>query len=197
MDKEQAQEQLTYIQNILERSTQYTNLSPWSAISVGIAGLAAGAYSQWVLKGSLSYQEYIQGLAFCWSACFVVSIAVAVYFSHRRATRMSESLWVAPIKQAVEHFLVFIFIGGILTLAFSIYLLFWLIPSIWMLCYGGGIYIGSLYSLREVRFLGVFFLLCGTVALFFPVLNQLALMASFGAGHIVLGGIIFVKYSKK
>jgi len=66
-----------------------------------------------------------------------------------------------------------------------------------MLCYGGGVYVGSLYSLKEIRLLGIFFLICGSVTLFIPLLNQLVLMVSFGLGHLILGGILFVKYFKK
>ena len=196
MDKREAQEQLDYVTRILERSTQYTNISAWSAISVGIIGTAAGAYSEWILKGSMAYVEYVQALFYCWSASFAVSIAAAIFFSARRARRMKERLWVTPIKHAVRHFAVFIFIGGILTLALSSLNFFFLIPSVWMLCYGGGIFIGSSYSLKEVRWLGTFFLAAGSLTVFDPRLNQILLMSTFGLGHLVLGGIVYFKYNR-
>ncbi|HMV27436.1 MAG TPA: hypothetical protein PKA26_11195 [bacterium] len=196
MNKSNAKEQLDYIQTVLDRATIYTNISGWSAISVGLLGTIAGFYSEWALKGSLDYQTYIASLVGCWSFCFIASIALAVFFSARRAKRMNEKIWGEPIKQAVRHFSVFVFIGGVQTAACTFYHAYYLIPSVWMLCYGGGIIVGGLYSVKEIRILGLFFLAAGSIALFSPVWNQIALMSTFGFGHIILGLIILKKYNQ-
>ncbi|HNC50442.1 MAG TPA: hypothetical protein PLH27_15740, partial [bacterium] len=59
-----------------------------------------------------------------------------------------------------------------------------------------GIIVGGLYSVKEIRILGLFFLAAGSIALFSPVWNQIALMSTFGFGHIILGLIILKKYNQ-
>ncbi len=197
MDKKEAREQLSFIQGVLERSTQYTNISSASAYAIGVCGTLAGAYSEWILKGSMAYQDYLLSLVVCWGLCFILAVSLAVFFSVRRARKSGEQIWVEPIRQALSDFVILFFIGGILTAGLMYHQAYPLIPSVWMLAYGGGIYIGCLYSIRQIRFLGLGFLSVGALTLFYPVLNQIALMSTFGIGHLILGIYIQTQYEQK
>lgn len=194
MNLEEAREQLEYVKGVLERSTQFTLISPWSAWSVGLCGLAAGGYSHLRLRTSLAYGDAIDTLFWVWLTCFVLSVALAIAWTRQRAGREGVSLWNHPVRQGFRHFVTLTAVGGILTAGCLTYRLYFLIPAVWMLCYGAGLIVSSMFSLRELRTLGLFFLLCGTVALFWPVYNPILLMVTFGAGHLVLGTIIHLRY---
>lgn len=196
MNPQDARAQLAYIQQLLERSTQYTNISPWSAIGPGICGTTAAAYSQWILDNSMAYQHYISELTIIWSLSFVASIVLAVGFAMRRARVFNEKLWSTPVKHGLKNFMILFFLGAVWTLACVQYSFFFFIPSGWMLCYGAGLYVGSLYSLNELKYLAMVFLLTGTIAAFNPFLNFLMLMISFGLGHLLFGFIVYFRYTR-
>lgn len=196
MNPEDARAQLAYIQKLLERSTQYTNISPWSAIGPGICGTAAAIYSQWLLDNSMAYQHYLHELIVIWSVSFMVSMLLAVGFAKRRARAFHEKLWSTPVKHGVKNFMVLFFLGAVWTLACVHYAFFFFIPAGWMLSYGAGIYVGSLYSLHELKYLAWLFLITGTIAAFNPFVNFLMLLISFGLGHLLFGLVVYFRYTR-
>ncbi len=196
MDKKEAQAQIDYMRRLMERSVRYTNLSPASAIGIGVLGSAAAGYSQWLLNGTMLYTQFLTELTVCWTACFLSAILASIFFSVRRAKTMNEKIWIEPVRQGLIHFSMAALLGGVLTAALSSYYLFFLIPPVWMLCYGTGLYAAGFYSLKELKALGTLFFLSGTVAVFFPLINFILLMLTFGLGHVVLGIVIYRQYSE-
>jgi hypothetical protein len=197
MNKNEAQAQIEYIRSLMDRSARYTNLSPLAALGLGVLGLAAAGYSQWLLNGTLLYQPLLNQLVISWSLCLIAAVGIALLFSVRRAKKMGEAIWIEPIKRGLTHFLMIALFGGILTAVLCNYLLFFLIPAVWMLCYGTGLYVVSSYSIKELRTLGLAFFALGTIAAFLPLINFIMLMLTFGAGHCVLALVIYRKYSEQ
>lgn len=196
MSPQDARAQLAYIQKLLERSTQYTNISPWSAIGPGICGTAAAVYSQWILDNSMAYLHYIDELTVIWSVSFVASIVLAVGFAMRRARVFKEKLWSTPVKHGLKNFMILFSLGAVWTLACVHNSFYFFIPAGWMLCYGAGIYVGSLYSLPELKYLSWLFLVTGTIAAFNPFVNFLMLLISFGLGHLLFGLLVYFRYTR-
>jgi hypothetical protein len=194
MDIQEAKAQLAYVQAVVERATQFTLISPLSAWSVGLCGLAAGAYSAWQLRGSLAYADYIDSLTWVWIFCFVVSSVSAVFWTRLRARKEGIPLWNHAIRQGLRHFATLVAVGGILTLSLMSYRFYFLIPGVWMLCYGAGLIVSSMFSMKEFRLQGALFMFAGAAALWFPVLNHFLLMATFGIGHLILGTWIYFRY---
>lgn len=194
MDIQEAKAQLAYVQAVVERATQFTLISPLSAWSVGLCGLAAGGYSAWQLQGSLAYADYIEALTWVWISCFVVSISAAIFWTRVRARREGIALWNHAIRQGLRHFITLVAAGGILTVSMMAYRFYFLIPGVWMLCYGAGLIVSSMFSLKEFRFLGAIFMLAGGMALWNPVLNHFLLLTTFGIGHLALGTWIYFRY---
>jgi len=196
MDVQEAKAQLAYVKAVVERATQFTLISPLSAWSVGLCGLAAGGISHWWLRESLAYAEYVDVMAYVWSTCFVLSIALAVFWTRVRAKQEGVPVWDHPVRQGLRHFLTLVALGGILTAGCARYHFYFLIPSVWMLCYGAGLIVSSMFSLKAFRPLGLCFLLAGSLALFWPILNQILLTLTFGVGHLVLGTWIAIRFSR-
>ncbi len=196
MDIQEAKAQLAYVKAVVERSTQFTLISPYSAWSVGLCGLTAGLVSNFWLRGTLAYDTYLAALVWTWSACFILSVGSAVIWTTARARQAGVPIWAHPVKQGLRHFLTLVVVGGTLTAGFARYELYFLIPSAWMLCYGAGLIVSSMFSLKSLRPLGVYFMACGGVAMFWPVANQILLTLSFGIGHLALGAWIHYRFSK-
>lgn len=190
LTKSEARQQIAAIHGILERSTRYTNVSPWAAFSVGLAGLGTAAWSQHLAGTPDQYGDHLPTLAILWSGCLVMAVALAAGFSISKARRQSERLWTAPLQQALINFAMAALLGGTLTGLYVRNESLHLIPSAWMMCYGVGLVTGGVFSLRIFRHLGLSFIACGALAGFFPLLNHWLMMLSFGLGHMVLGLVV-------
>lgn len=190
LSKSEARQRIAEIHGMLERSTRYTNVSPWAAFSVGFTGLGTAAWSQHLAGTPDQYGNHLPMLAVLWSGCLVIAVALAAGFSISKARRQNESLWTAPLRQALINFTIAALLGGLLTGLYVRYELLHLIPSAWMMCYGAGLVTGGVFSLRIFRHLGLSFVACGALAGFFPLLNHWLMMLSFGLGHVVLGFVV-------
>ncbi len=187
MNKQEAQGQLDYIQALLEGSARYTNVSPWSLIGAGCFGLLGSAATLVLAPAASAYEPQLKSLIILWTACFVGAVTLAVGFGVSRARRQQGPMWTRPLRRALFNGSILIYLGGILTAAFSLHGLYDWIPAIWMLCYGSAAVVGGMFSLREFRAMGVFFMACGTAGLFSPEAAPWLLMASFGLAHLAVG----------
>lgn len=187
MNKQEAQNRLDYIQALLEGSARYTNVSPWSLIGAGCFGLLGSAATLVLAPTASAYGPQLGNLIILWTACFVGAVTLAVGFGVYRARRQQGPMWTRPLRRALFNASILIYLGGMLTIALTLHGLYDWIPAIWMLCYGAAAIVGGMFSLTAFRAMGVFFMACGTAALFWPELAPWLLMASFGMAHVAMG----------
>ena len=70
-----------------------------------------------------------------------------------------------------------------------------ILPSLWLLLYGIGIFTGGAFAVRVVPVMGLCFILTGIVSLFLPPGWANAILAfGFGGLHLLFGGIIAWRY---
>jgi len=178
---------LERIRAIMERATEWSNLSGWSIVISGLLAAAGAAACVW--KGvDFEMPAHARTLAAIWGTVFALAAAQGVAFSIANARRKAEPAWSPLTRQVVAAMLPALFTGAALTgYAFETGQLD-LLPPCWMLAYGSSLMGLGLFSVRPVRYAALAFLAAGAASLFLWKNHGLVTMlASFGGLHLGLG----------
>lgn len=201
-------EALQEIRQMMDRSSRFLSLSGWNGISAGIFALA-GSFLAYRLIGDHratmervefdihSYMHLILNLTLLALAVLGATIAVAVYFTHRRTKLDGVKMWTPASKRMLTSLFIPIVVGG-LFIAAMIYSGVWqFIAGSSLIFYGLGLISASKYTLTDMRYVGFVEIIIGLVCLFFPQ-HQLYFWAfGFGVVHLVYGIVMFIKYDEK
>jgi len=188
-----ASRDLERIRALMERATEWSNLSGWSVVVSGL--LAAAGAALCFLTGDdfrnrvpAEYDVHASALARIWGAVFALAAAQGVAFSVANARRKTEPAWSPLTRQVVVAMLPALFAGAALTgYALQTGQLD-LLPPCWMLAYGSSLMGLGLFAGRPVRVAALAFLGAGAVSLFLFRNHGLVLMlATFGGIHLALG----------
>jgi hypothetical protein len=186
MDARQAARNLEAIRTLMERTTQYQLLTARAGLAAGsLAG--AGALLFLYLDPANPWQFGV-----VWAGVFVGSLLATAISTVLRGRERGEQVWsrqartvivaLAPSLAAALIFTVYFFARGEHL---------WL-PGVWMLCYAQGALATAAYSPPPIRWLGVAVLGAGGVTLWLGPAWAVPMMGVvFGAGHIVLGIVLF------
>jgi hypothetical protein len=177
-----AAEHLEVIRTLMERTTQYQLLTART-------GLAAGSFA---MVGALAFlfldaaDPWQFGLV--WGAVFAASVLATGIGTVLRGRAIGERVWSRPARAVVAALSPSLFAALALTIfCFALGRHLWL-PGLWMLCYGQGALATAAYAPTPIRFLGLFVLVMGAVALGLGPTWAIPLMALvFGIGHLGLG----------
>jgi len=189
---DEAREHLRVIRQTMERSTQYSTLSGWSGILIGIVAILGVFGTRALLTAGAEKRLPVTSVNLdtigLWFAALVGAVAIEFICNKRRARRVGKyvmsRLGAHILVAALPAFLT----AGVLSLFFYSHGLLPYVWGIWMLCYGMAICAVGLFSVRAVSVLGAAFVVAGAVTLLLPLSLSLTMMAiSFGGFHIVYG----------
>lgn len=182
MTSKEAEQTLSVIRTLMERSTRYTNLS-------GHAGIAAGLLT--LLGGTLRHWYHTPFLP-TWLGVLFAACMANVLFAAGMARANREPLWTRQAQTVVLSLTPAFVAGLVLTAVLARMGLNLLLPGVWMLLWGVGALAMSFFTPRIISLLGVAFMIVGAMALFAPPANDALSMAmTFGAIHLVYGGVLF------
>jgi len=186
-DPGSAQRDLERIRALMERATEWSNLSGWSIVISGLLA-AAGAGECFRRGADFELPGHSRTLGVIWGSVFALAVVQGVAFSIANARRKAEPAWSPLTRQVVIATLPALFTGAALTgYAFQTGQLD-LLPPCWMLAYGSSLMALGFFAGRPVRYAALAFLAFGAASLFFWKEHGLATMlASFGGIHLVLG----------
>lgn len=178
---------LERIRALMERATEWSNLSGWSVVVSGLLA-AAGAGACFWTGADFELPGHARTLATIWGSVFALAAAQGVAFSIANAHRKAEPAWSPLTRQVVVAMLPALFTGAALTgYAFETGQLD-LLPPCWMLAYGSSLMGLGLFAGRPARVAALAFLAFGAASLFLWKRHGLATMlASFGGLHLGLG----------
>ncbi len=182
-----ARENLRYIRETMERAGSFTAVPGWGGVALGITALGAAFVA--------AQQKSPEAWLVVWLIEAVIALAIATFSTLMKARRAHDSLLSGPARKFALSFVPPVFAGGILT-----YVLFHAeiasaVPATWLLLYGTAVMTAGAFSIRAVPFMGLCFVVLGTVAFFCPASwNDILLGAGFGGFHIVFGAIIARSY---
>lgn len=197
------------IRRIMEQSTRFLSLSGWSGIWAGTIAMMGGAFAYYLLeayyqeydmRGSFSPASYNVLLNNLFVLAFVVvdlALAGAYLFTKRKIKKQGLSLWNQASKKMLLNIAIPMIAGGIFILGFLINDDWEYIAPACLIFYGLALINGSKYTHNDIRFLGIFELILGTICIFFPGFGLYFWIIGFGVLHIVYGVMMWRKYDSK
>ncbi len=201
MDTEKAAEELKVIRRLMERPIRYSTQSGLAAVVAGAAALA-GLGADWYFWRRYDPQTSMWINIGVWAGVFIVALTGVLILTRLRERKRGMPFW-SDVKRRIALTILPPFIAGVgLTLA--IMYRWWikegpnqwgLIPAIWMLFYGVALWQLGEFSPREVRLLGVAFIIAGlVVGPFYQWYPYWSLGLTFGGFHIAYGAVVWVRH---
>lgn len=187
---------LSEVRSAVERCTRY---STFSALSGFIAGAAALGGS-----GGCGYLSHFVGASpsrgvdfvAVWAGVLLVAALALALLTWVKARQRGEAVWTPIARTAFTALLG----PGLAGLAGSAVLVngghFEMLPGLWLLLYGCGLWSVSFFAPLFLRVLGVAFMAVGLCAWWKPESAALWLGLGFGMLHWVFGLIVLARYRR-
>lgn len=192
---------LRQIRLALEKNARLTSVS---GLALALSGLLAfvasgittnlGAASP---QARLTLSNLALGqLATLWGVTLVAAVSLNLFGMLIRARIDGQPLAARLGRRVLFAMLPSLFVGGVLTVGLLLSGRLDMIFAVWMLCYGSALVAASSHAITSVKFLGMWTLFCGALAVFDPIssIDAMLFMGTFGAGHLLLGIWVGVRY---
>ena len=205
MENNWASENLQTIRTLMERSAIYRRaLAPIMIVTGSIGLIASGIASFVTVSTNRAFTVF-------WLATSVIAFVSALLLVRRQALQESEPFWSPPTRRVWEALLPNFFVGLASGLLFVLPGVvpagtIWILPPVWMLFYGCGIYGAGFFMKRSMKWFGWLFIILGVIALFCALSNP-KLQSSevahylmgifFGVIHLAFGIYLFFTERKK
>lgn len=196
MDRQQAEQDIKMIRQVMEQSARYTHFSGLSGPISGVLALAGCAATYWVDK-AVAARHQPAWLIVTWSLVLVLSIAQDMFLAQRKARRNGQTIWVPATYRLMKSVLPGVYIAFILSVVALYDGAPDVIPAVWALGYGTALCAAGMISVKEVWMYGIVQLVTGTVGLFFmssPPYSLYLLALTFGVYQILFGIVVTRRY---
>jgi len=192
--QEEALTALAEVRAAADRSTRYSRFSALAGFLTGGAALAGSG-----LCGM--FPEFIgaqpkHGLQFVavWGAVLLCAAVVQSWMTVMKAGQRGEAVF-TPIARTATASLLGPGIAGIAGSGIFIATGQWmLLPGLWLLLYGCGLWSVSFFAPLFLRVLGAGFIVLGLCAWYFTESAALWLGTGFGGLHLVFGFVVLARY---
>jgi len=175
-----AADDLRYIREAIERAAEFTSISGWGLVAVGLTALVAAA----IAPRDLASDRWV----IVWLGEALLAIAISVGTSVLKAQRLEVPLFGAIGRRFMLAFATPAAAGAIVSAALILAKANALLPGTWLLLYGAAVAGGGSFSVGSVPAMGAAFMALGTVAMFAPPAWANALLGSgFGLLHVAFG----------
>jgi hypothetical protein len=204
---------LADIRSIMNKSARFLTLSGWSGVWAGCTALVgswlayqwlhpsivAGDYAAWrnnSFRFALSTDNPVCQFILLGGIIFLVALAGAYFFTWRKAKQQGEALWNSATRQFLFHFMLPLIAGGLFVLGFLYHGHEMYAAPACLIFYGLALINGSKFTLSDIRYLGIFEVILGSICIYFPGYGLYFWAAGFGLLHILYGIIMWNKYDK-
>lgn len=178
-----AEADLRYIRSAIERAGEFTSISGWGQLAVGLSAFGAAALA----PADLTKERWLV----VWLGEAVVAALISVWSAALKSQRLGVPLFGATGRRFTLAFATPGAAGAVLTAALILAHANALLPGVWLLLYGTAVVSGGAFSVRIVPAMGACFMLLGAAALFTPPGWANAMLAlGFGAVHVGFGTFI-------
>jgi hypothetical protein len=175
-----AMDNLRFIREMMEGAAYFTAVSGLGEVAVGFTALGAA----WIA----ARQRTPAGWLAVWLLEALIGVLVSVTAIVRKARRTDVGLLSRPVQRFALGLLPPFLAGGVLTAVLFSQGAFVFLPGLWLLLYGTGVVTGGAFSVRIVPFMGVAFMVLGSLALLAPAsFGDVFLALGFGGLHILFG----------
>jgi len=194
MQLDEALRQISDIRQQMARSEVFRGYRSMTVGFSGAAGVAAAALQPlWVVSPEIELGRYLA----LWLGVAVASLTVAGAEMFWRARRAGSGLARQHTLLAVEQFMPCVVVGALLTLCTyrSAPHVAWMLPGLWSLIFGLGIFASYRLLPRQVFWVGSYYILCGCGCLLWGqgenVLSPWQMGISFGGGQLLGAAILY------
>ena len=194
MHLDEALRQISDIRHQMARSEVFRGYRSMTVGFSGAAGLLAAALQpQWVASPASELGRYL-GL---WLGVAAASVTVAGTEMFWRARGAGAGLARQRTLLAVEQFLPCVVVGALLTLCIyrSASDVAWMLPGLWSLVYGLGVFASYRLLPRQVFWVGSYYILCGCGCLLWGqgenAFSPWQMGVSFGGGQLLGAAILY------
>jgi hypothetical protein len=178
-----AADDLRYIREAIERAAEFTSISGWGLVGVGLTALVAAA----IAPRDLASDRWV----IVWLAEALLAIAISVGTSVLKSQRLEVPLFGATGRRFMLAFATPAAAGAVITGALLLARSNTLLPGTWLLLYGAAVAGGGSFSVGSVPAMGAAFMALGTVAMFAPTTWANPLLGiGFGLLHVAFGAWI-------
>ncbi|QLG46159.1 hypothetical protein [Costertonia aggregata] len=211
MESKKYLEDISEIKNMMSRSSRFISLSGISGVLAGVYALIGAAFAhvrlqQYSLIDPMEYYKRNSapietGLVVdLFAIAIVVMLAALVtgtILSIKKAKKSEEKIWNASSRRLVINFFLPLLVGGIFCLVLIQYHLSALVASTTLVFYGLACINASKYTLGDVRYMGIAFVLFGLASTQFLGYGLYFWAIGFGLFHIFYGTLMYFKYDRK
>jgi hypothetical protein len=175
---DRAMDDLRFIRRTMERGPAFTAVPGWGGVGMGLSALVAA--------GIAWSRPTPEGWLLVWIAEAAVAVGIGGWAISRKARGAGLPLLSGAARKFFLSFLPPALAGVGLTGAILRSGDLSLLPGVWLLLYGTAVVTAGTFSVRVVPFMGLCFMVLGTVALFTgPGWGDRLLAAGFGGLHIL------------
>ncbi|MCC6651971.1 MAG: hypothetical protein IT348_12540 [Candidatus Eisenbacteria bacterium] len=178
-----AEADLRYIRTAIERAHEFTSISGWGQVLVGVTAIGAALLA----PADLSTDRWVA----IWLGEALVAAAISVSSAALKAQRLGLPLFGVAGRRFLLAFATPAAAGIALTAAMVRGDANALLPATWLLLYGAAVTGGGAFSVPSVPAMGACFMALGVLAAFAPPEWANAILAlGFGGVHLVFGAWI-------
>ncbi|MBF0694741.1 MAG: hypothetical protein IR153_06765 [Flavobacterium sp.] len=206
MDQQKYLQDIHDIKNLMSRSSQFLSLSGLSGVLAGIYALIGAHFANNIVQQHRQIHGYdgcdfsceaVREISAIAAIVFLLAVATAVTMTFYKSKKIGERFWNATSKRLLVNFLIPLLTGGFVIAKLLQLGHYSLIASLMLIFYGLACLNGSKYTLRDVRYLAITFIVLGLLALEFRFLGLYFWAIGFGICHIIYGAIMYFKYDRK
>jgi len=192
-DLNKALTDLSHIRRQMARTTEFRGYGPATLAATGVvAVIAAAAQAKWVPDPAHEVRGYLA----VWFATAVVCGGIIAVQMHTRARRMHSAMADEMIRMAVEQFFPALVAGLLVTMVLMHFVprAAWMLPALWQLIYGLGVFSSCRFLPRPVMLGGAWYLLTSLVCFAFGdarALSPWIMGLAYGAGQMVIAAALY------
>ncbi len=207
MDSNKYLEDISEIKNMMSRSSRFISLSGLSGVLAGgyalvgaflahqvLSDYSRGMLAEEAMRTDVSVVQRLFLIAIGVMCCAIVS---GIVLTMRKSKKSGEKMWDVSSKRLVFNFLVPLFTGGAFCLVLIQYKIAWLVAPATLIFYGLACINASKYTLGDVRYMGIAFVILGLINTQFIGYGLYFWALGFGWFHIFYGALMYFKYDRK
>lgn len=210
MKENEIQDELTSIRSLMERSSKFISLSGLSGVLAGIYALIGAGLAYYILYYKDAFMisrsdipgviadipDKTEKLVMIAVVVLLLSIVTGVVLTIRKAKKKGQRVWGNSSRQLLFNMAVPLFTGGALMLVLINRGYFGVVASASLIFYGLALVNASVFTFKDVRYLGICDIFLGLLAGLLPGYGLLFWAIGFGVLHIVYGSIMYLKYDR-
>ncbi|MCS6975300.1 MAG: hypothetical protein NZM13_12525 [Cyclobacteriaceae bacterium] len=198
---------LASIRLAMERSVKFLSLSGLSGVLAGLYALAGAALAWRTIyfphppygyrQHYINDHQVLVKLIIVAAIVLLLSLATGYYMSQRKAKKLGVSIWNKTSRDFLGNLFIPLISGGLFIIIIIYRGYFALIAPACLIFYGLALINASLYSVREIRYLGFSEIFLGILAALWPGYGLILWSVGFGLLHIIYGLRMYYRYDRE